>query len=166
MNNNKHPLTKLQMRCWMLVNCEMRGGLVANAMHENVYLFSLAPSIAPSSGHIAQCKNPWLTTQQYSSSDQSTTATDREIHLLAFLDVGCWAKGTHSFICMWPMYTTRGVRHCGTWHGSKVSWWGMSRLEGKQKEPKAKEQNDKLPVKKTDQSSKILLISKQENMDG
>lgn len=60
----------------MLVNCEMRGGLLANAMHEDVYLFSLAPAIALSSGLIVQCKNPWLTTEQYSSSDKSATATD------------------------------------------------------------------------------------------
>lgn len=42
----------------------------------------------------------------------------------------------------------------------------MSRPEGKRKEPKANEQNDKLPAKQTDQSSKIVLISKQKNIDG
>lgn len=42
----------------------------------------------------------------------------------------------------------------------------MSQPEGKRKEPKANEQNDKLPAKQTDQSSKIVLISKQKNIDG
>lgn len=42
----------------------------------------------------------------------------------------------------------------------------MSRPEGKRKQPKANEQNDKLPAKQTDQSSKIVLISKQKNIDG
>lgn len=60
----------------MLVSCEMRGGLLANAMHGNVYLLSLAHAIAQSRGHIVQCKNPWLTMLQYCSINKSTAVTD------------------------------------------------------------------------------------------
>lgn len=76
---------------------------------------------------------------------------------------------------MWPTYTTRRIRHCGTWYGSKVSSWRMSRQEGSLKETKDSEQNKKLATStiynmdfwhQTDQSCKIVSIFTMHKPDG